>query len=465
MDHRANPERLESAPNPFDEPEESAIAQPDRADPDETTTDPVAAQARELLAERRAGEPWDVDRRETLEGLESQLEASSPASVDSPLAALEGKPAGDVLKGLRADLEAHDSQAKVRRLQGVLKASTDWTGKVPPRDWLSPYWLPTGRVTMLSGRGGSGKSVLALQLAAAVASGSGRSDSGSGGVPIMAGTSSRKGTAPKVLCDASPVVFATWEDEHSETLRRLALLPDTFEQRPLRGELAGRLHVLDLAGSGALWGPEGRLHRDTVATVTQLGRDLEDYVGTIRPRLLVIDPVAGAYGANENDRAAVRAWLAHLNALAKEVGCAVLLVAHPPKGAQADVYSGSTDWRNGVRAMWTLAPMNVPNYTRGPKLTGKRSAKPAQGIALHLEKSNYAKAGRTAWLRFRVENGEQGPKRQARAIRLMAWEECGAREAAEGYHDFREWSKPIAHSNNSNREAEKSPPTQQNPAL
>ena len=366
-----------------------------------------------------------------------------------------------MLTALRADLEANDPQAKMGRLRGVLKASTDWTGEVPPRDWLSPFWLPAGRVTMLSGQGGSGKSVLALQLAAAVAIGSGRRKPGSSGAPIMAGTVGPKGKAPKVLRAASPVVFATWEDEQSETLRRLARLPPTFEQRPLREEFGGRLHVLDLAGSGALWGPEERLHRDTVATLTALGRNLEDYVRTIKPRLLVIDPVAGAYGANENDRAAVRAWLAHLNALAAAVGCAVLLVAHPPKGAHADVYSGSTDWRNGVRAMWTLAPMNVRNYARGYKPNSKKpSPNAAEGIALRLEKANYAKAGRTAWLKFRVE-----PGRQPRTIRLMAWEECGPLEAAEAYHDFRGWPKPVANDNESNGETPKSSPAQTNPAL
>ena len=41
----------------------------------------------------------------------------------------------------------------------------------PPREWLVKNWLPTGCVTMLSGRGGFGKSRLALQLAAGVASG------------------------------------------------------------------------------------------------------------------------------------------------------------------------------------------------------------------------------------------------------------------------------------------------------
>ena len=41
-----------------------------------------------------------------------------------------------------------------------------WTGPWPDREWLIPGGLPVGRLGMLSGRGGRGKSRLALQLAA-----------------------------------------------------------------------------------------------------------------------------------------------------------------------------------------------------------------------------------------------------------------------------------------------------------
>ena len=43
--------------------------------------------------------------------------------------------------------------------------------QIPPRDWLIRNWLPAGRVSLLVGRGGVGKSTLGLQIAAAIASG------------------------------------------------------------------------------------------------------------------------------------------------------------------------------------------------------------------------------------------------------------------------------------------------------
>ena len=44
-----------------------------------------------------------------------------------------------------------------------------WIGPWPDREWLIPGWLPVGRLGMLSGRGGRGKSRLALQLVARMA--------------------------------------------------------------------------------------------------------------------------------------------------------------------------------------------------------------------------------------------------------------------------------------------------------
>ena len=44
-----------------------------------------------------------------------------------------------------------------------------WIGPWPDREWLIEGWLPVGRLGMLSGRGGRGKSRLALQLAARMA--------------------------------------------------------------------------------------------------------------------------------------------------------------------------------------------------------------------------------------------------------------------------------------------------------
>ena len=152
---------------------------------------------------------------------------------------------------------------------------------------------------------------------------------------------------------------------------------------------------------------------NSVATLTDTGRFVEEQIRRLRPRLVVIDPVAAAYAGSENDRAAVRRWLSHVNALARDTGAAILIVSYPPKTAGAS-YSGSTDWDNGVRAAWTLDPVDAPGCT----LEG--GDKP-QGLALTLTKSNYSQVGQRIWLRWTGREGRRG------------LEQCTAVEAAEAW--------------------------------
>src|SRR5690606_1948630 len=66
-------------------------------------------------------------------------------------------------KAKRADPKARKSQ---------FFTATMLDGKeVPPRNWLVPGTIPSGTVTLLTGDGGTGKSLLALQLATACALG------------------------------------------------------------------------------------------------------------------------------------------------------------------------------------------------------------------------------------------------------------------------------------------------------
>ena len=291
-----------------------------------------------------------------------------------------------------------------------LATATDWTGDPEPRAWTAPAWLPSGRAALFTGPGGGGKSLFALQLAAGIASGDRN--------PFRSDPRGGADQAPMLDGDPGTALFVTWEDEPAEVLRRLAWAGVD------RAALAGRLHVADLAGRGPLWDVEGGL--------TATGAAVEDLIRTLRPRLAVIDPTAGAFAASKNDRAAVRGWLSHLGALAAETGAAVLLIAHPPKDAQ-HAFSGSTDWRGGVRSLWTLRPETLPGWTGG----GDPKA-PAKGRALTLDKANYAKDGRRAWLRLHVTDGP-GP---GDPPALMRWEECTAREAAEAYHGWRGWDAP-----------------------
>ena len=378
-------------------------------------------------------------RNEALEVVRRLIADGDYEGSRRELDALDGEDTGP--RAALEDLEKATDAKALRRIlnrvdpAGNLDVHTDWTGTPPDREWLAGQWMPTGRVTLLSAHGGAAKSLLGLQIAAVVASGEGFRAERTKRPSMLQRAQNAAGKGPLLDGDPGVVVSATWEDEADEFLRRLSWLPDTPSS--LRELIKDRLHVVDLAGAGALWGPTENGHRDTVATLTATGVAFEAYCRRVKPRLIVIDPVAAAFGGNENDRGAVRAFLSHLNRLAAEIGAAILLIAHPPKGRDADHYSGSTDWRNGVRALWTLGPETVRGYGGPPKSQSKQRT--AQGQALTLEKSNYSRAGRRAWLRFVVEPGEKGrdgpPKK-------MYWEECGAVDAARAYHKWKGWPEP-----------------------
>ena len=216
--------------------------------------------------------------------------------------------------------------------------------------WAVDGWLPRGRVAMLTGKGGSGKSRLALQLAAALAGGMADWLPGSG---ALIDTDVTGGAA----------VLATYEDPPALIAHRLDNLaaamhaPDVNLTRwPTRDDLRGRLYVADIAGRGPIWGAQPGQSVDARGGQLPAGDDLRRYCERVGARLLVIDPLAAAFGASENARSAVREFLADLDAWARPADCTVLAVAHPSRSSNADYpTSGSTDWLNGVRAVWELA--------------------------------------------------------------------------------------------------------------
>src|ERR1019366_134613 len=64
------------------------------------------------------------------------------------------------------------SKASVARPK---RTPIDWSaleGKQPPaREWVLPYWIPAAHMTLLAGRGGIGKTLIAQHIATAVALG------------------------------------------------------------------------------------------------------------------------------------------------------------------------------------------------------------------------------------------------------------------------------------------------------
>jgi RecA-family ATPase len=222
------------------------------------------------------------------------------------------------------------------RTSAFFSAATLAGRPVPERQWLVADMIPMGTVTLFTGDGGTGKSLLALQAA----------------VAVVAGTSwlerqPRQGRA----------LFMSAEDDHDELHRRL----DDVLRAAGRGygDVAG-LTIRSLAGENALLASESPF----ALVETELFRELEARADDDKPDLIVIDTLADVYPANENDRAKVRQFVGILRGLAIRHRCAVMLLGHPSLTGLSDGSgrSGSTAWHNSVRARLYLSRVLQDGY-------------------------------------------------------------------------------------------------------
>lgn len=215
-------------------------------------------------------------------------------------------------------------------------------GAPPSRDWLVPGMLPMNTVSLLYGDGGTGKSLIALQLA----------------VSTFLGR-----VWLNNLPQTGPVIYFSAEDDRSELHRRLDAICKFHDTTPT--QLCG-LHIADMAGKDALLANIGK--KTGALSATSVFNALEDMVGAIRPKLIVLDTLADIYPGNENDRAQVRHFVGLLRGLAIRNGCAVLTLAHPSLTgiASGTGASGSTAWNNSVRSRLYFERVKSEGYESDP---------------------------------------------------------------------------------------------------
>ena len=297
----------------------------------------------------------------------------------------------DIAAGLRSEAAAHQEQARleIKKLLGPGPSLTDiltvHDPNPPPVSWLVEGWMPDATLSVLTGAGGAGKSRIALQLAVAVATDANHFIWPANGSIMLAGSK-----APELLA-TGPVVFAAWETRKLAWQNRLAAVCGHLEDEI--ASLSDRLHYVNMRPEGGLWGAKHGVHTSTAGNWLRGGTALLSYAAEVGARLLVIDPLAAAFVQNENDRALVRAFLSALDQWAEDNNCAVLIISHPPKSDSAQ--SGSTDWRNGVQAVWTLESAQVRDTE-----TKKMVPAPGRERVLRVDKLNEGAPPKPVYLNF-----------------------------------------------------------------
>lgn len=221
--------------------------------------------------------------------------------------------------------------------------------------WLWEGRIPRGRVSLLAGRPGEGKSMASMDWAARVTTGRTWPD----GTP----------------CAKGSVVLVAGEDDPADTIR---------PRLDAHGADVTRVHLLQ---SVVRVGPDG-VACEAVFTLADLPA-LEATLAKVSDcALVIVDPIGSFIGGVDAHRDnQVRGVLAPLAALAQRTGAAVLLVAHQRKGAAShadDLVLGSRAFTGIARSVLHLM-MDPDNEGRRLLLPGKSNlAGPAAGLAFTI---------------------------------------------------------------------------------
>lgn len=270
----------------------------------------------------------------------------------------------------QAVTEAHAvAPARARRAK-TLSMSEVETRRV---EWLWPGRVPLGKLTLIAGDGGCGKSTLTADMAARVST----------GAPWHDGAAT--------LNEPGGVLMLSAEDDPGDTIKPRLLA---------HGADCSRVHLLR---SVIEVGGERMANLADVAAID------EAIGGTPDCRLVVIDPVSAYVEAGRDDHknSEVRGMLAPLSELAERKRVAIVCVHHLNKamaGTKA-LYRvvGSIAWAAAARAAWGVA---IDEKDEAPNEADRRRllvplkmncGKPARSWAYHVVEDFGHDTGRVEW--------------------------------------------------------------------
>lgn len=197
-----------------------------------------------------------------------------------------------------------------------------------PIQWLWPSRIARGKVSMIAGHPGLGKSQVTASIAAIVTTG--------GRWPV-----------DRTPCEQGSVVILSAEDDAEDTIR---------PRLEAAGADVSRVYILDAIQE---WPDDGDPYTRSFSLKTDLQRlgDLLAKIGNVA--MVVIDPISAYLGGTDSHKNAdVRALLAPLTELAGRHGAAVVCVSHLNKGGGNEALTritGSLAFVAAARAAFVVA--------------------------------------------------------------------------------------------------------------
>jgi putative DNA primase/helicase len=217
-------------------------------------------------------------------------------------------------------------------------------------EWLWPDRIPLGKLTLIVGDPGLGKTFLTLDIASRISTGTKFPDG--------------------ALCTQGEVIFATVEDGAADTIRPRLDLLDADVRR-----------IFHFEGIRAPKGASQPFLLDR--HVPELDAALSDRDDV---RLVVLDPISGFMGRTDSHKnAEVRGILSPLAKLAEKHRVAVVAISHLTKAPAKTIYRtlGSIGFVAAARAAWAVVE-DGGNDKRRLFLPVKNNLADATGLAFRI---------------------------------------------------------------------------------